>query len=407
MLTSITNIRLYTGKDYFRNGMVVVDGDHIVYSGEKTDIPENSVNVDGHNGICIPGLCNTHTHSAMVYLRGLGSDLSLYDWLGKVCPVEMTIDEEMMYHASSLAIAEMISTGTTCFADQYMKMDSIVRAVRDSGIRACLCRGSDSVEGVLSDADRFRTCSTDMIHIYFGLHSEYLSSEDAIEKAISMASEYGTGLHIHMSETEREVSECMSRHGKTPIEFFADKGVFGCPVIAAHCVHTTEHDRELMKNGNFTVAHCPSSNLKLASGISPVAEYSENGINVSIGTDGAASNNSMDMFREMRLASLLQKGVTKRADAVDAGTVFTMATVNGARAMGFPDVGTLEAGKKADLVILNGISLLESHDDLANIVFTADGSCVTDTMINGRFVYRNREFTTIDIERSASYLRLL
>lgn len=405
----IKNVRLYTGEETYENGAVITDGARIVYAGEESKMTAPPLTgkditvIDGGGGICMPGLANTHAHAAMVLLRGAGSGLPLYDWLDVVVPLESRITPDMMYTGVTLAIMEMLKNGITAFADMYFLCEDMLRAIMDAGIRANVTRGSTDPEGVAYHEDLYKKYNdiNGRIRIYTGLHAEYTSDENTVRLAAEMAKKLGTGIHIHCSETEKEVRECIERHGKTPTEYFNDLGIFDVPTIAAHCVHLTESDTEIFSDKNVTAVNCPASNLYLCSGIAPVNRLLEHGINVAIGTDGAASNNTLDMFREMRLSALLAKYKANTASALAAEEVIKMATVNGFSAMGFENTGVIREGFNADLVILDGGALhLNGIGSVASdIVYSASGSDVKLTMVCGEILYRNGEYTTIDAEK--------
>ena len=414
----IKNVRLYTGTSSFEHGAVLTDGDSIVYSGDEAGLPSVADGVeviDGGDGICMPGLCNAHTHAPMVLLRGAGADLPLADWLGCVMKLEENFTPETIYTGTMLAIMEMLRGGTTSFLDMYFHCDEMIRAVIESGIRANITRGSTSLEGVAYHEELHRSFdgADGRVRVYMGLHAEYTTDETVVMAALDMAKKLGVGVHVHLSESAPEVAGCYERHGVTPPVYFERLGLFDVPVTAAHCVHLTDEDIDILRRHDVTAVHCPASNMYLASGISPVAKLRGRGVRVALGTDGAASNNTLDMFREMRLAALLSKVTTGSASVIPARDIIEMATVNGARAMGFDNTGVLAAGKNADLVILNGDALHLNADDIAaNIVYSASGADVTLTMVGGRVLYRDGEYMTIDAERvraegkaSASILR--
>ena len=405
----LKNVRLYTGDAIYQNGAVLIDGNVILYAGDEVGMTAPPLNgkkitvLDGAGGICMPGLCNAHTHAAMVYLRGVGSDLPLYDWLNRVVPIENKYTPDMIYTGTTLAIMEMLRYGVTAFADMYYHMESAIHAARDSKIRANLCRGSSSLEGVACHNGWHRDYDNPdgLIRIYTGLHAEYTSDPSIAAAVAETARELHTGIHVHVSETEAEVRGCIERHGVTPVEYFARLGLFDSPALAAHCVHVTDDDIRILKEHNVTAVHCPASNMKLASGIARVRRLAEEKINIAIGTDGAASNDTLDMFREMRLASLLSKVSTGDASSLPADNVIKMATENGAQAMGFDKVGKLAAGYKADLILLRGDALHLAVDDIAAaIVYSACGADVRMTMVDGKILYCDGEYATIDAERA-------
>lgn len=405
----IKNIRLYTGEETYENGAVLTDGGRIIYAGEESKMTAPPLSgkdisvIDGGGGICMPSLANTHSHAAMVLLRGAGSGLPLYDWLDVVVPMESKISPDIMYTGVTLAIMEMLRNGITAFADMYFHCEDMLRAISDAKIRANITRGSSDPDGVACHEEIYRKYNDPegLIRIYTGLHAEYTSNPEIVRLAAEMAKKLGTGVHVHCSETENEVKGCIDRHGKTPTEYFCDLGLFDRPAIAAHCVHLTENDMSILAEKGVTAVNCPASNLYLCSGIAPVNELRDHGINVAIGTDGAASNNTLDMFREIRLTALLVKYKANTAAALAADEVVKMATVNGFSAMGFEKTGLIKEGYNADLILLDGSALhLHGMGTLASdIVYSASGADVKLTMAGGKVLYCNGEFTTIDAER--------
>ncbi len=405
----IKNVRLYTGDETYENGAVLTDGDRILYAGEESRMTAPPLGgkkitvIDGGGGICMPGLANTHSHAPMVLLRGAGSGLPLAEWLGVVMPMEDKFTPDIIYTATTLAIMEFLRQGVTAFADMYFYCDDMIRAVLDSGIRANITRGSTNKDGVDSHCELFEKYDDPdgLVRIYMGLHGEYTSNEEIAAYAAEMAKKLGTGVHVHVSETAKEVKECIERHGVTPVEYFYKLGLFDVPTIAAHCVHINERDMEMLAERNVTMVHNPASNLYLCSGIAPVCDAAQRGVRVALGTDGAASNNTLDMFREMRLAALLAKYRSGSAAAISAEDVIGMATVSGYSAMGFENAGKLKPGMKADLVLLDGGALhLRGVGGIASdIVYSASGSDVKMTMVAGRILYCNGEYTSIDAVR--------
>lgn len=395
------NIRLYTGKESFEHGAVLTDGDTVVYAGDEKALPEaaGAEVIDGRGGICMPGLSDAHSHAPMVMLRGEGADLPLAGWLACVQKLEDNFTPETIYTGTMLAIMEMLRGGITSFADMYFECPDMIRAVLDSGIRANISRGSTSVEGVKSHRGLYGDFdgADGRVRVYVGLHAEYTSDETVARAAVETARELGVGIHVHLSESAPEVAGCFERHGVTPPEYFERIGLFDVPVIAAHCVHLSDHDVEILASHGVTAAHCPASNMYLASGVSPVAKLRANGVRAALGTDGAASNNTLDMFREMRLAALVAKVTTGSASALPARDVIEMATVNGARAMGFERSGLIEKGAAADLILLDGDALHLNAADIATaIVYSASAADVRLTMAGGRILYRDGEYAAID-----------
>lgn len=370
--------------------------------------------IDGKHRLAMPGLVNGHAHTAMTIFRNYAADLSLQDWLfGKIIPAEAKLLPEDEYWGTLHGIAEMIRTGTTSFADMYIHMDEVVRAVDETGIRANIAKGpitSDRERGGLkvdraSCSDYFKTWhnkNNGLIKVYIEIHSTYLYSEQTIRDAAALAKELGTGIHIHILETKAEKNISIEKYGMNTPEVCLDFGIFDVPVLAAHCVHLTDDDLKLFKSKGVHVVHNPTSNLKLGSGIARIPAMLERGINVCLGTDGAASNNNLNLFEEMNLASLLHKGVHHDATLVNARQALRMATVNGSEALGFGgETGILKKGMKADLILLDTDKshYYPMNDPVSAIVYTGQGSDVDTVIVNGKILMENRELKTIDEER--------
>lgn len=410
MTTKIEHILLYTGLRLVEDGCLLIRDGAILYAGERSGCPEGAQEViDGKGGICMPGLCNAHAHAAMTLLRGVGSDLQLQEWLQQIWPAEDRLNGEHVYNGTMLAAMEMISRGITSFADQYFFMDDTARAVVDSGMRANLSRGIVSTggndeqklqEGVRLFED-WNGAADGRIKVYLAPHAEYTTTPDLIHRATRAAARLNTGIHIHISETPREVEECRQRYGISPVRYFEREGMFEVPVIGAHCVAVDDEDIAILARRQVKVVHNPASNMKLASGVAPVTKMMAAGIDVALGTDGVASNNTTDLFADMKLAAILQKGFLMDPTAMPVEKVLHMATRAGALAMGFENVGVLEAGMRADLLILDkdAPNLTPSTDVLANLVYAAQGLNVRLTMVDGKVLYKNGEYLTLDKEK--------
>lgn len=403
-MMKIENVRLYTGEAYYEHGAVLVEGARIAYAGDMKDCPIVENTIDGRGGILMPALFNAHTHTPMTLLRGVGSDLSLMDWLQCIFPLEDKLDEDAVYWGTQLAQLEMIRRGTIGYADMYFFMDAVARASIESGMKASLARGCNTLEGV-EDVVRlhkeFHGEAEGRIRIPMGLHAEYTSDKAIVKAAVAAAEKMESGFHTHLSESLYEHKACIERHGVTPARYFHDLGALKLNTIVAHCVHVTDEDIELFEEDKTFVSHCPVSNMKLASGFAPVVKMREAGIEVGIGNDGVASNNVLDMFAEMRMAALIAKGHSADPTVLLAIDVIRMATQYGARAMGFLDTGLLRAGMKADLVLLDGDAenLMPGLDIKADIVFAAEGLNVVLTMADGRVLYDHGEYKTLDEEK--------
>lgn len=371
--------------------------------------------IDGKNKLAVPGLVNAHTHSAMTILRNYADDLPLKQWLfEKILPVENLLSDEDIYWGAKLAIAEMIMSGTTCFADMYMFMDMVAQAVAESGIKANLCRNPLKNPGNSVPLEHFGDTryfefywkwngqAGGRIKVFVEVHSTYLYDEPSLREASELARNFSTGIHIHLLETKDEILQSYEQYRKNPVDVCIETGIFSVPVIAAHCVHLSDEDIDKISRFNIAVAHNPTSNLKLASGIARINDIMKKGINVCLGTDGTASNNNLNMFEEMHIASLIHKGVNQDAECVNAETVFRMATINGSKALGFDDAGALEEGKKADVVLLNktGLHLRPFNNPLSAVAYSFQASDADTVIVDGQILMQNREIKTIDVERT-------
>jgi 5-methylthioadenosine/S-adenosylhomocysteine deaminase len=402
-MIKIENVRLYTGREYFSDGCAVIDGAFVRYAGDANTCPDapGARVIDGKGGLLMPGFYNAHCHAAMTLERGVGSDLNLMDWLHQIFPIEDRLNAEHVYNGTRLAILEMLRRGTVAFADMYFFMDEVARAAVETGIRANICRGCTSMEGLDCTRDLYRAhegAGDGLVKVYVGLHSEYLTTPEVAAYALQVARELNTGIHVHVSETKFETDGCVERHGVTPVKYFDQIGLFERATIAAHLVHATDEDIEILARRGVYMAHNPASNMKLASGVARVAEMLEKGVHVALGTDGPSSNNVLDMMSDMRLASLLQKGVFGDPRLLPARQALTMATTTGAEALGYRDCGLIEAGKRADMILLDGRAenMLPGPDPLADVVYSAQGLNVTLTMVNGRVLYQDGKFPTFD-----------
>lgn len=369
--------------------------------------------LSGKNRIVLPGFVNAHTHSPMSVFRNYASDRSLHDWLfNMIIPKEQLLTEEDAYWTSLASQAEMIRSGTCAFADMYFHFESLVRAVRESGMRVNLSvmplanKWVDGKRQTVSNAQEaislYKKYNDDeMIKLYSELHSIYLYDIDMIHVNVEVAKELNTGIHIHLHETEKEVNDCLKEHNKRPIELLRENGVFTRPVIAAHCVVMNDDDIEILKEENINVCENISSNLKLVSGIPRIPEMLEKGVNVALGTDGCASNNNLNMFEEMHISAIVHKNQMKDPTVMPAHKLIEMATKNGYDAVGFKDrAGDVAEGMLADLMMVDISSLhcTPINEVAACIVYSMQASDVDTVIINGRTVMKNKELVTIDEE---------
>ncbi|MEO1162280.1 MAG: amidohydrolase family protein [Chloroflexota bacterium] len=405
--------------DIIHDGAVVITGSDITAIGQTDSILaeyDAEEIIDCTDQYIIPGLINAHTHVPMTLLRGMADDLRLDVWLmGYIMPVEREfVSPEFVKLGTTLACAEMIRGGTTTFSDMYYFESDIAEATAKAGMRALLCESilkfptpdAATYEDSLAYTREFISEWRDhpLIKPTVAPHAPYSNTEETLSQSAQLAKELDRPLMIHIAETRREVDDSLEQYGKTVVPWVKDQGILDVPIIAAHCVHIDEHEMRMLKKANGSVAHCPSANLKLASGIAPIAQMLELGLNVAIGTDGPASNNDLDMFEEMRLAALIAKVNPHDPTALPAKTAFQMATINGACALGMENItGSLEVGKRADVVVLNANPLhnmprFDSNPDApySQLVYAAQSSDVQHTIVHGRFLMRDRNLTTID-----------
>lgn len=408
------NITLLDENFNIQNNMYVATcGEKIAYIGKEQPQGDFGEEYDGKNKVLLPGFVNAHTHSPMTLLRGYAENLPLHRWLNeKVFPFEDRLNSDRAYFGTMLSIAEMLSGGTTSFSDMYFFQDGVLRAVKDAEAKVNFSRSivsfadgdflEDSrVREALEAVEKYHNTENGRIKVDMCLHAEYTNTYSMIKQFGEYTKGKGLINHIHVSETKSEHEECKKKYGKTPTELFYDAGVLESPTVFAHCVWIEENDREILKNKGATVAHCPASNLKLGSGVCDIYALLEKGVNVAIGTDSASSNNGLDSFREMYLAALLPKGIRGQADIISPKENIKMATLNGAVAQGRFDTGLIKEGFRADLTVIDTDkpNLYPDFDILNNIVYSAEKSDVVLTMVDGEVLYKNGEFSTIDIEK--------
>ena len=398
-----------------KDGFVAVEGAKIAYAGGARPAGEFDRVIDCTNKIMLPGLVNAHTHVPMALLRGCGGGCDLHTWLNQyIFPAEAKLDPRCVAAGTALGLAEMIASGTTCINDMYMYTETIAQTVLDAGLSANLSCGGvyfgapeDFAPEKCNDCqntkilrENWHGAGDGQILVDASIHAEYTSNAPLWQWVADYARQYDLGMHVHISETRSEHESCLQKYGKTPIALFDQYGVWERGGSAAHCVWVADSDMELMEQRSITAVHNPMSNLKLASGVARVPQLLEAGVNVALGTDGVASNNSHDLFEEIKLAAVLHKGVSGDPMAVSARQALAMATVNGAKALR-RDTGVLAAGKIADLILLDASrpNLIPCHDLAENLVFSAQGSDVCMNMARGRVIYENGVFLTLDLEK--------
>jgi 5-methylthioadenosine/S-adenosylhomocysteine deaminase len=397
------------------NGSLAVDNGQIAAIGEKPgDWEGDDVEViDAKGKLVLPGLINTHGHAAMALLRGYADDLPLHVWLqDKIWPIEARFDAAHVATGTQLAMLEMIRTGTTCFADMYSDEEAVAAKVEEAGMRASLALG---VIGLCSDDEAKEKINRSKAFVktwhkqaqgrvttMLAPHAPYTCPPDFLMRLVEASHELDVPLHIHVSETAKEVEDHVKHYGKRPVEHLLELGVFDRPTLVAHAVHVNAEEIAIFLQKGAGISHNPGSNLKLGSGIAPVPQMLHEGLHVSLGTDGPASNNNLDMFEEIRLAALIHKGRQMAPLAVPADIALKMGTIYGAECLQLADqVGSLEVGKRADFIMVDAeqAHFYPRHDLISHLVYSASGADVTDVYVNGKALMRNREFLTIDKER--------
>ena len=419
----ISPITAVTCNDSFaviEDAAIHIENNRIVFVGERASAPdfEAEENIGGEHLVALPGLVNTHTHAAMTLMRSYADDMALEPWLQtKIWPFEKNLSAVDVYWGTSLAIAEMIRGGTTTFADMYFYYESGARAIEESGIRAC---PGGVLLGFLPDADErianaiaftrdYSGAANGRITPFLAPHSLYTCNREQWQKMIAAAHEGSTPFTTHASETRREVADVTRDWGASPIQTLEKIGALDGPFLAAHCVHVDEKDLEIMARKNVCVAHNPTSNLKLASGFAPVEKFLARGITTGLATDGAASNNNLDLWQEMRLAALIHKATTGDPTTVSAQQAVLMATREGARCLHLEsEIGSLEAGKKADVILLNfdAPHLSPRHSVVSHLAYSARADDVHSVIVDGKVLLRNREFTSLDLPQIQAEARL-
>lgn len=392
-----------------------VDTANIHVSGDKiSKITQDEITganvIDGKNKFATPGLVNAHTHASMTLLRSYSDDKALMDWLNKdIWPIEAKMTRKDIYWGAMLAAVEMIKGGTTAFADMYgPNMEEVAKVVDESGLRGSLCRGLigifDGDEKLATNVDlykNFHGAADGRITVMFGPHAIYTCPPDYLKKVAAEASKLNAEIHMHMNETQDEIKDCIKNYGKRPFEVVAETGLLDLGMLAAHCVHLSDSEIEIIKAKKVRVAHNPGSNMKLASGIAPVTKLLAEGITVALGTDGASSNNNLDMLEEIRLAALLAKVESMNPLSVPAAQALQMATEFGAQALNLKGVGRLEEGYKADIVLwdMNGVDWQPNYNPASLLVYSANASAVDTVIVDGKILMQGRELKTLDEEK--------
>lgn len=416
------------GITQFDNAYVAAGGGSVLYIGSSEAaarealLPFSNYDIyDGTGRLLMPAFANAHNHIAMTLMRNSADDLSLYDWLFKeIIPREERLTEEAAFLGTQLGLCEMIRGGVGATADMYLFANRTVEAITVSGMRgqiACEAKSTDRQTGItiakpgelqqfISDYDG---SANGRIRVSLMVHSVYLYQESLYSELAAMAQAAGCPIQVHISETAKEVQDCLAKTGKRPPAFLADAGILDGPVIAAHCVHLNAEDRQIIARPNLLAVHCPASNMKLGSGLADVPAMLKAGIKVGLGTDGAASNNRLDMYREMLLAALIAKATHLDASVLPAAEILRLAACNGFAGMGFAESGYIAAGHPADLQVvnLNHPALQPAGDYEAAMVYSGAGDYVESLMVDGNFLMYKREIQTIDEERVMAEVRSL
>lgn len=399
----IYNVRILTmkaGKGIFR-GEVWVKGDKIAYAGPVVlDAKETwDREIDGQGNLLMPGFKNAHTHSAMTFLRSHADDMKLDEWLNtRVFPAEAKLTGEDIYWLNKLAIMEYLTSGITSIFDMYINKPAGERAAVDTGFRTVICESINDFGGTLEEVEadykRYNQDSDRLVSYQLGFHAEYTTGREMMEGLAGLSEKYKIPVYVHCSETKREVEDCRSRTGMTPVAYMDSLGLFAHGGGLFHGVHLDDADFDIVKERGLYIVTNPASNLKLASGIAPVKRYLDMNIPVAIGTDGPASNNCLDMFREMFLTTGLQKVLCDDAEVVPALEVLKMATVNGAHAMGLPECDIIAEGKKADLILidLQQPNMQPIQNLEKNLVYSGSKQNVKLTMVAGKVLYEDGKY---------------
>lgn len=411
MKTLIKNVLIIpmTEKNLSFQGCILIDGDRLAYVGKERDFEADEV-VDGKNHIALPSFVNAHTHLAMVLMRNYKDGLeNLQAWLSEIFPIEDKLNGDDVLKASRLGAAELIRSGCTCFADMYFFAEETVRASREAGIRAVV---GQTLFGDLADTEkrlserlpqiREAVGDDDMFRMDLAPHAIYTCTGETYRKAAIVAQEEGCMMHTHLSETEKEVTDCLERTGKTPLKYLKSIGGLPTKGYLAHCVWLTDEEVDLLAKMDFSVVHNPSSNAKLASGTLDVSKLLKAGVNVALGTDGASSNNNLNMLEEMHVAALMAATVNRTPSLVSAYDIISMATINGAKALGLDSrIGTLEVGKEADLMLIDTekVNMRPLNDPFSAIVYSASEEDIDSLWCRGRRLMENRMLLTLDEEK--------
>lgn len=386
----------------------------IAYVGDSMPAEDFGEVYEGKNRLLSPAFYNAHSHLPMFLLRGYGENLPLAEWLNnRIFPFEGHLTGKDQYYGALMGAAEMLRFGIAGTTEMYLDQNDDAQALVDSGVKAnisqcVMCFDDRSYyelpiyKETLAAIEKFNGKEDGRVKVEFSLHAEYTSNEKIARAVADAAKAAGSSMHVHVSETANEVKECKERHGgKSPVKYLADCGLFDVPTVAAHCVHVDDEDIAILKEFNVTAASNPKSNAKLASGICPVQKLLDAGVNVAIGTDSVASNNNLNMIEEMRFFNLLQKAVNYDPTLITPKQTLYAATRAGALAQGRKDCGLVKEGFRADLAVFDTdkVYMKPEYNVLNNLIYSASGNDVVMTMVDGKVLYKDGLYTTLDIEK--------
>lgn len=412
LIQDATVVTMNENEDIIEPGNILIENDSIkAISDQPIDVDKNAQIIPGKGKVVIPGLINLHNHAAMCLFRSYADDYPLMEWLEKkIFPAESKLTEEDVFWGTSLALLEMLRGGTTTFVDMYYYMEQTAMACTEAGIRAVLSQvfigennpeGNNGLQDAINFVDQWQGQAGGRITTILGPHAPYTCPPEFLKKVLKETEHLNTPIHIHLSESRHEVETSLKMHDKTPVQLMNGIGMFERPVLAAHCVHLSEEDIGILAAKGVGISHNPGSNLKLGNGIAPLKKLLDQNALVGLGTDGAASNNNLDMFEEIRLASLLQKGIHEDPTYITANEALALATSSGAKALQKDNLGVLKEGAKADLAILdfNKPHLQPHNNSVSAIVYSASASDVDTVLVDGKILFDKGSFLTLDEER--------
>ena len=406
LIKNTTIVTQNSERQIIKNGAILIEDKKIIDLGATGKIEKKYAKakkriINGKNQVVIPGLINAHTHAAMTILRGFADDMPLKEWLEqKIWPAEAKLKPADIYRGSKLACQEMLQSGTTAFFDMYWHPESIIKAIGETGIRGfvgplIINLGAIKISPAQIEKtyNKLRPEISDKIKITIAPHSIYTVPKETLIWCKKFADEKNLLIHIHLSETENEVSECEKKHNLGPVEYLEKIGFLGDNVVAAHGCWLNDKEIKILAKRKVSVAHCPTSNLKLVSGVMPLSKLLKAGVNVALGTDGSSSNNNLDMLEEMKIAALIHKWNEKDPAVADAQTILDLATINGAKALKMDkEIGSIDIDKKVDIVIINFDQphLQPCHGVISNLVYSAQGGDVSAVIVNGEVLFNKK-----------------